>query len=796
MTFRKPALLIVPFLLLQLLSAAQTRITIKTLDSRSLQPVPSATIGVYPENNDTNPYNQLSDSAGSLSLNNVPTGKYKLEISAIGYSSFSKPIILTNQPFLDTIFLDPEAKLLGEVSVSSARPAFQRKGDRLILPVSGNQFFKTAANGYDILKKIPGLSVAGDGSLLMDGRVAPGIFVDGKPMPISPEELQNYLGSLNPEMIASIELISNPSSRYDGEYKAIIDIKLKRDMDLGWKGNISSTITRNDFTLAEQNLLLTYKTKKIAYTLRGGYTNGTRNYRYRARQILSDNNILSTRTKTPTYNNNINYQLGADYSITKQHRLEIVLRHYITDRDVNSLNRLFATDPSGSGTTLNTHTYNNSSPKQNNYGANLNYSGSLKKTDIQLLGTYLNISNRQNEDIQNRNTVNNDLLSHWKTTLKNDITIRTAQLDLSRETLAGRFSLGGKFAFTTTRNDLRYDTLNNSQTFILDSGRTNNFAYDEYISAGYASYERTKSKLSYALSIRAEHTHSVANSVTTENITTRNYLNWLPSASLTYTHNRHQYHLSYSRRITRPTFTQLNPFRFYLSPLNYHVGNPLLLPSKTSSINLAYSFKTLSLRISGGKETDPLSRYPEYNDTTHILEYLGRNLPYNHFLTIEGSYALSITKWWKTNNTLNILYKKELTPYHDKTYSLGIWEYMITGSQVFTLPKGINADISYKYQSPGGNGLYKTKSYLYIDLGLQKTWLNGRLNTRLNYYDIFDQFEVQYIFREKQLINNQLAHWFGTSRVTATIIFSFGKSTYKTKQGNRVEEEGRTGLQQ
>lgn len=796
MTTCKPGLLIIAFLLFQLLSAAQTRIIIKILDSRSLQAIPSATTGLYAENSPTVLRNHVSDSAGSLTMNNLPAGKYKLEISATGYHILSKPIILTDQPFLDTIFLDPQAKLLTEVSVSSARPAFQRKGDRLIFPVSGNQLFKTAANGFDILKKIPGLSVAGDGSLLMDGRVAPGILVDGKPMPMSPEELQNYLGSLNPEMIASIELINNPSSRHDGEYKAIIDIKLKRDMSPGWKGNFSGTITRNDYTLTEQNLLLTYKTNKIAYMIRGGYTNGTRNYRYRARQILSDNNILSTRTKTPTHNNNINYQLGADYSISKQHRMEIILRHYITDRNINSHNRLLATDPSGTEMILHSNTNNNSSPEQNNYGGNLNYSGAFGKTAVQLLSTYLNISNRQNEDIQNRDAMNNDLLSHWKTMLKNDITIRTAQVDLSREALTHRFSFGGKFAFTTTRNDLRYDTLNNSQLFILDSGRTNNFAYDEYISAGYASYERTKNNLTYAFSIRAEHTHSVANSVTTGNITTRNYLNWLPSASVTYTQNGHQYHFSYSRRITRPTFTQLNPFRFYLSPLNYHVGNPLLLPSKTSSLNLAYSFKTLSLRISGGKETDPLSRYPEYNDTTHVLEYLGRNLPYNHFLTIEGSYAFSITQWWKTNNTLNIFYKKELTPYHDKTYAFGIWEYMIVGSQVFILSKGFNADISYKYQSPGGNGLYKTKSYLYIDLGLQKTWLNGRLNTRLNYYDIFDQFEVQYIFREKQLINNELAHWFGTSRVAATIIFSFGKSTYKTKQSNRVEEEGRTGLQQ
>ncbi len=766
----------------------------RLFDAYTRQPVPLATISLSSKNNLSG--NQLfaADSNGRVSIGSIKPGAYQLLITAVGY--VNRSIEINPGMGIDSIFLDPDNRLLDGVTVTSERPIFQRKGDKLIMPVSGNQLFKTSGNALDVFRKIPGISVGGDGSILVEGRNSPGIFIDGKPIPMSAEELQNYLSTLNPDLIASIELLTNPPARYDGEYKAIIDIKLKRDLNLGLQGSITSTIQRNQYTFAEQNLLFTYKTKKIAYTFRGSYAAGEKNYRYRARQHLSDKTILSTKTYTSNSNNNFNYQLGADYSINKNHRVELQVRQFIVDREQRSRNTLFATDPTEAQVVLNTNTINAAIPKQKNYGANFNYSGIFGKTALQFLATWLDIRNRQQEDIQNRQTAGNQLISHWTTLLKNNITIRTAQADFSKEAFGGRVGWGGKFAFTTTKNDLRYDTLNASGHFVMDAGRSNNFTYDEYINAAYLQYEHTQNNFTYTASIRGEQTNSTANSITNQQITKRSYLNLLPSLSITYTKDNRQYHFSFTRRITRPTFTQLNPFRFYLSPLNYHVGNPLLLPSKTSSFNIGYSFKTFSARISGGKETDPLNRYPEYNDTTHVLEYLGRNLPYNHFGNAEISYAFSLAKWWKWNHTLNIFYKKELTPYHDKIFAIGIWEYMINGSQVFSLPRSFNLDLTYKYQSKGGNGLYRTKPYFFIDMGLQKTWLNGKLNTRINYYDIFNGFEVYYIFREKQIINNELAHWFGTSRVAVSISYSFGKSIYRSRQGKRVEEEARTGLQQ
>jgi hypothetical protein len=778
--------------------SAQTSLTARVADSSSRQALPLVTISLLSANDSSLVKRQVTDTAGIFILGEIPVGKYLLLLSASGYRPFYQKIEIDQHTSkaldLGSILLMADPKLLNEVVVTGERAVMQRQGEKLVVTVSGNRFFRTAANALDILKKIPGLEVNGDGTLLLSGRVAPSVFIDGKPMPMSAEELQNYLTSLSPEMIASVEVISNPSARYDGEHKGIIDIKLKRDLTLGWKGTLTSTIQRNAYTLSDQNLLLTYKSKKIAYTTRLGYTVGTSIYRYQALQHLSNKNILATRTMVPNSNNNLNYQFGADYAINNNHRVELLLRAYKVDRDTRSFNTLNTMDSSDKNQVSHSNTRNSFEPQQKNYAANLSYSGQFKKMQVQFLGNLVKISNRQSEDIITRNTLTGDLLTHWITRLKNDILIRAAQADLSREAFKGKISFGTKFAFTTTRNDLQYDTLNTGNVFVPDSGRTNNFQYDEYITAGYFSYERRVKKLNYSIGLRAEHTHSLANAITDKQLTKRDYLTWLPAVSVTYVDDNRQYHFSYTRRMTRPNFSQLNPFRFYTSPLNYNVGNPLLLPAKQDVINISYSYKSFNASLTGGKETDVLSRYPEYNDTTHVLQYLGRNLPYNHFLGLETSYSFSLTKWWRLTHTLSINYKKELTPYHDVTYSIGITQYTINGNQAFSLPKGFSLDLYYRYLSSGGNGLYFSRPYLTVDLGLQKAWLKGKLNTRLNYYDIFDEYEIHYIFREKQIINNELKHWFGSNRVALTVSYSFGKSTHKLRQGSKNEEEGRGGF--
>ncbi|MEI3802313.1 MULTISPECIES: outer membrane beta-barrel protein [unclassified Chitinophaga] len=768
----------------------------KVTDEKTGQGIGFASVSILSAKDSGLVKGQVTDSAGVFMFQNIPTGKYILLLSSYGYKKIYKDVIPAEDIInLGNIPMSGDLTLLSEVVVAGQKPAFQRIGDKLAVSVSGNPLFHTAANTFDILKKVPGLEVNSDGTIQMSGRITPVIFINGKPVQMSPEELQQYLGSLSPGMIASIEVINNPSSRYDGEYKGIIDIKLKQDLTLGWKGNANIVLQQNAYTLADNNFSLTYKTGKLVYSARLGYVTGERIYRYKGLQHLANTNIMATNTQTITRNNNLSYQLGIDYYLSKDHQVNIVGRAYRQNRQIDAFNTLHTTDSTAQHLVSHTNTFTYSTPLQDNYAANLNYSGQFRKTTLEVLSTFLMIRNQQKEDIQTKNTITDHLLDYWKTNLYNNILIRSVQADLSGNAGKGKWAAGGKFAFTTTKNNLYYDTLHTSGVFAPDASRSNNFKYDEYISAAYASYENTYHQLSYTVSLRAEHTHSTANAITEHTVTTRDYLTWLPGLSITIPMKAsQQLHISYSRRMTRPNFAQLNPFRFYNSPLNYFVGNPYLQPSTTQMLNIAYTRKALQVSLQVGRESDPMTRYPEYDSVTNVLQYLGKNLPYNDFAGIEISFPLTVNKWWRMSHNIRGGYKKEQTPYHGVTYAIPIFDYNLTGSQVFTLPQQITIDISYYYRSLSGTGLYVSRSLASVDAGIRKSWLKGKFNTGINFYDMFDTYRVRYIFREKKIIDNAFTHWVGARRAALTLSYSFGKSTHSSKQRAKNEEENRAGI--
>ncbi|WP_423736487.1 TonB-dependent receptor domain-containing protein [Chitinophaga caseinilytica] len=739
---------------------------------------------------------QMADSAGSFSFTGLRPAAYLLELSALGYETLHAPVPPGNAWSAGNLALTPAASMLAEVTIGGGRPAIQRQADRITVQITGNPMFRAAANAFDVLRKVPGLEVDGEGGILISGRNVPVLFIDGRPAQMSAEEIRQYLRSLRPDQIASIDVITQPSARYDAEFKAIIDLKLRRDQSLGWTGQLSSSLQQNQYTQSDNSLVMHYRTRQLTWSTRMGYVGGYTIYRYGALQHLSDKNTQRTRTNVPTRHDNYTFHLGAEYRLNDNHRLEAVFRGFRSNRRTFTDNTIHTVTPAEIPEPVAfTRFRNNGHPVQNNLTADLRYSGNFRKWQLELAAAAFNIGNRQTEDILYSDDYDARLPGHWKTALENDIRIRTVQADATIPAGNGKWNTGIRAAFNSTRNDLRYDTLGAAQTFLPDSSRSNNFKYDERIVAAYVSRNGTWNKTQYSIGLRLERTHTIARSEQGWQTTERRYLSWLPSFSLMHPlSDDQQLQLSFTRRMTRPNFSQLNPFRFYYSPLNYWVGNPQLKPSITNTLTIGYTIRTLSLTLQAGREEDPMARYPEYNRETHVLEYLGRNLPYNDFAGTEVAFPARVRPWWRMQNNFGLYYTREINPYHGVTYKIPILQWTVSGSQVFTLPAGITADISYNYRSKGGNGLYRSKHIYKIDAGLQKSWLKGKLQSGLNVYDMFDTYRVVFTFREKQIIDNQLYHWFGTRRAVASLSWRFGQSTYKADQRKRQEEENRVSM--
>lgn len=721
---------------------------------------------------------------------NIKLGTFFL---IIFFSFLAKSQETLNRNVSDSVQQKDKISTISEIVLQSSRRNIKLNDGNIVMNVSGNKDFKTSTNILEVLRKTPGVTVDQEDGIFIGGRTSPAIFIDGKPVVMSSQELQSYLRSLSPEMVESIEVNTNPSSKYDAEFKGIIDIKLKRNTNLGWKGNYIGNTYINKFSYSENSLNVSYNKEKIAYNFQLGYNNGISTYRYNASQCLANTNVMRTSTYQKDDSDFYNFQAGMDYKLNNKNKFGLNVRGSVRKSDRVRLGSLYTTNREETQLIFNTESENPIIYSQHNVGLTADYTFQHKNFKINFLGNYLSVENKQKDDFINNDKPTSQLLSYWKSDLRNKINIYAAQIDISQKIGNATFETGLKFSDSKTDNNIKYDTLSVNNQFVFDKGRSNMFSYKEKIIAGYFTYSQKFNNLQINAGLRFENTKSISNAITIDSVVSRNYLEWLPSFSASYTLNKsNEISLSYSRKITRPAFSQLNPFRFYFSPLNYWIGNPYLQPSFTSQIKATYRYKNWVSSFTIGKEKDVMTRYPIYNPETNVLEYLGTNLPYRNFAVLETSFPVKITKWWNINTQITGYYNDEFRPYLNEIFALKIYSYEARLNQVFSLPKGFAINLFAAYESKNGNSLYIYKPRYTVDISVQKSWFDNKLNTKMSFNNIFNSYDQRVEFRHKQIMDNRFTHWWDSQRVIVSLSYTFGSSKYQTKEILKTEEENRT----
>lgn len=778
------------FLFLLLMSCfmkGQQQIKGKVIDSETKKALSEAEVSLLDKPGRQIIQKTLTDSLGSFQFVNIPAGS----VFIIEKKEYDRKE-LDKIESLILVELKPVAESISEVVIRSPSKNMKLSDGNIIMSVSGNKDFKTSANLLEVLRKTPGISVDQEGAILMGGRISPAVFIDGRPVAMSSLELQAYLRSLSPEMVESLEVNGNPSSKYDAEFKGIIDIRLKKNSNLGWKGNYNGNINTNRFSYGENALNLSYNTEKVAYSLQTSYNSGISTYRYQALQKLANTNIMRTNTYQEDEGKVYSLAGGADFRLNDKNRLSFNVRENFRSNERTRSGSLYAANKDESHLVFNTESENPTAYSQENYGLTVDYTFRNKGFNLSFMGNYLSVKNKQKDDFINKDKSTSQLLSYWKSDLLNKIDIQTAQIDISQKIGNSDLEAGIKYSRSDTNNNIRYDTLSADSHFIYDPERSNRFSYKEKIAAGYISYSHKLGKLQVKAGLRLENTDSISDAVTKDSVVARNYLEWLPSFSASYPFNpSNELSFSYSRKITRPVFSQLNPFRFYFSPLNYWIGNPYLQPSFTSQVKLTYRYKNWITSIIVGKEKDVMTRYPLYNPETNVLEYLGANLPYRKFASVETSFPVKITKWWNMTSQIAGYYNDEFRPYLEEVFALKVYNYELRVNQVFSLPKGYTVNLFANYESKTGNSLYIIKPRYTVDLSVQKSWFNNTLSTKISYNNIFDSYDQRLEFRHKQIMDNRLAHWWDSNRLILSVGYSFGSSKYQTRELQRTEEESR-----
>jgi iron complex outermembrane receptor protein len=732
----------------------------------------------------------VADVQGKFTMENVKPGNYFLKVSMLGYNPHTSTFALESGQAkeLPEIKLTTSSVALKEAEVSAIKPLVEVKPDKVIFNVE-NSINSTGSTAFELLQKAPGVVVDNNDNVMLKGRGGVTVQIDGRPTRFTQSDLADYLKGIQSTDVEAIELISNPSSKYDAEGTAgIINIKLKKNKNFGTNGSVTAGYALGKY--AKYNTALSLGTRTRKFNVYGSYSNnwGSRNnelYLYREQNPYIFNQS-SVQKRSGLVNN---YKAGVDYTVNKKHALGLMINGNYADIDGVFTNR----NSIMNFNTLSTDSILKSDQTargiRNAFDLNLNHHfvdslGHELTTDFDY-GYYNWIRDNYIPNVYTLPDAETPLSSsYFRSYTHAIINIFTLKSDYSANFLKGKLGVGYKTSFVRTDNIFDfYNILSSAQ--IIDTTRSNHFVYDENVNALYFNYQYTIKKFDFQAGVRMENTQSEGDLTSTINAddknVKRNYTDFFPSGGITFNANKNNaLGLTYSSRIDRPNYQELNPFEYKLDELSYMKGNPFLNPQYSNKIELSHTYKyatTTSISYSVTRDF-----FAQLEDTIaggkNILA--PRNLATEKILSLDFSTSLQPTPWYSIylNTSLyNAAYDADFGS--GKTISTSFMLFNMNGQNTFKLPGSVTFEVSGWYGTGGiWAGSYKTAAQGSLDLGLQKKFFRDQAILKLSYTDILFTAPWNAYNTYAGIVSRSTGNW-ESRQFRASLTWRFGNKQMK-----------------
>ncbi len=746
----------------------------------------------------------LSDKNGLVEFSFIKPGSYLIKISAANFQEqYSGVIDITESGNLVSlpamVLLLSKSSELKAVTVTAKKPFIQKLSDRLVVNVE-NSIVNAGSSAMDALERSPGVNIDQNDAISLRGRQGVIIMIDGKPTPMTGADLANYLRGLPSAAIDRIDIITNPSSKYDAAGNSgIIDIHMKKDQRMGINGTVTAGYGQGIYPKANAGTTFNYRNKKV--NVFGNY-----NYAYRIglNHLLLDRNfyedgvynggdLKNNYSKSPLSSNTT--RIGMDFFPSKKTIIGVVINgnfnHFTRKNDNSSI----ILDPQHEQqSTFESFATNND--HANNVVGNINFKHTFDSTGKEIsadidYGEYksnsltLNATSYYKLDgtsLQPNYSLQGD--QHGKLTLK------TAKADYTNPMKNGaKWEAGFKTSFVAADNDAKfYDVSNGAPQ--NDAKKTNHFLYKEYNNAGYVNFSKEIKKFDIQLGLRGEQTNIKTEQRIGNVKFDSSYFQLFPSAFINYKIKENQtIGLSVSRRIDRPGYSQLTPFLFLIDVTTYATGQPGLLPQLTWSYELSYTLKNLNFSINYSHTKDDqnitLARFKEVfpnialPSDTNVTVQIPINLASSDYIGLTLAAPIRITKWWNMINNANIYYQQYHGNFSGTTLNDGKPAADIRTNNSFSFKKGWTAELNASLNTGGRSGFMVLDPQWGIGAGVQKTVMKNKGTIRFNITDIFwtnlpkavitynNYVEKWHAYRETRVANISFSYRFGNNKVQA-----------------------------
>jgi hypothetical protein len=797
----KSSITILLLLLVSLSATAQSSVLTGRVKDAANGAIPFADVSLLAAADSTRAH--VADENGYFELKGFKNGNYTLKISALGFKDYTKAISLNGNTDLGDITLEESSQLLQEVTINAKRPIVRRKIDRLEFDVENSTL--SSENGWEIIKKTPGITSAGNG-LSIRGSSNILVLINEKRIYMSGQELQQFLENTPGDNIKSIEVITNPPAKYEAQGTSVINIKMKKNFMKGYKGSVSAAYVQSTYPKGVAFTSQNYKSDK--FSVYGSYMHGTgtylelsdgrREYRNDAGELQSTwfghNDAKFQATQQNSYNFNMQFEPDSLNTFNVGANGFFSLK---STAEIDHINKIY--DGSGNLDSLYTSRNRRSYPYKTNTINGFYEHKFTDKTNINISGDYSWYQNNEGQDITadfslpgaspyRRERINSDD--------SRDFSLLSLQADFVTRRDSSGFDAGIRYSRVTADTKLIFKNSDGGD-LEFNPGLSNDFLYDENIFAAYTGYDMELGKWSLKAGLRGEYTSLKGDLVTTNEVNTQEYFKLFPAAYALYKANdNHSMGFSYGKRIVRPQYDWLSPFRAYSNPYVYNTGDPRLQPTIAHNFSLLYTLKQkFNFDLYYRHEVDPALQvqYQDYATTTLIRKYT--NIEDNNSIGLDFNTNLQLFTWWEMGLSANAGYfRNTFQGYDGGMYKLDRFTYFGNTDNRFILTKAkdLTINASYYYVSKSVSGLLEYDPYSNLSLSVRKTFFEGdgevtiigddllkslRYKTTMEYGN---QYVYDNSYGDSRSVRIQLRYRFGNQKLEGA------RERQKTEEQNRL----------
>lgn len=744
-----------------------------------------------------------SDDKGNFELAAKTNGDYVVTVSVLGFDTFKSPTISLNdsqrEQGLGTVRLSEGALALTEVQVTGSRPLIERKIDRLVVNVA-NKVNTAGSSALEILERSPGVVVNRQGnSIAMLGKEGVNMMVNGKLQYMPADALFSYLQGMDADNIQSLELITTPPANLDAQGNAgYINLVLKKNPDEGFNGGYSMSAGYGRGETGNASVNFNYRKNRI--NLFGSYSylrSGQEQYTTLDRRTGTGtdfNESLLTSDRNPTQNNH-NYRLGLDIQARERTTIGVLFSGYGNNWDMNATN-ITSIRPASAPDTL-AISQNTEVNDWRHLQSNINIvhsfeSGATLNADLD----YLVYDNRNpiNYDLRFRDETGNPLSNRNLLSEKDTpFNILVGKLDYSVPVgEKAKLSVGAKYVTSDFENKV---ALSDNGVTIPDFTSTSDLTENIFALYSQLDYQLSE-KTALKGGLRYEKSDTELNSTNGGNVVDRNLNNFFPSV---YWNQKigelSSFNLSYSRRINRPSFSNMAPFVIFLDPRTSFGGNAALRPALANIFQADYTGRSISLSAQYTDEDYTIVGFQNrFDPSTNTQLIVPDNLEGQKTASLTLSFPVKVTDWWKMQYFSTVLWQESTTIENLGTFTFDQTNFRIDGNQTFTLGNDYTAELSGFYQTRSLFGNVKFEPLGILNFGVQKKFKNGS-RLAFNVSDVFNSLEYVGI-TEIPEENIYIERLFDYSQRTFKITYSanFGNKGVKEERDRKTgadEEKNR-----